>query len=375
MVVPAVPRCAAGPAAMAVDGLADEGGRPLAGQPGVDQPEPLLLPRKRQPLQLRRLDPGGTVHVEADEAGKGAQLRQHTGVVQPDPQAVRQALHLADADAAAPQGHEGLLADAVEQFAHQPQGLRDRAQGGVAAQRRRGGPSRGTGGVRANFSITKPPRKRHADAVRKLHVGGVQRHQQAPGQEPVHRPDVGGLVQHGGAPLRLGNGAHGPVAEPCEQRRRAFRGAGEDLLEGLRRGGPVLQRQGGLHRRRRGGDRRPAAVQFRDELHHALREGRLEPDEFGVAAAQPGRVDSDHVLEAADRKVDRCLVPAAGGGAVRGLRPVDEGQFLQRMQHPLDRRGRGAVDELLQHRGGGAVSGIRVGAQVQGFQHLHLRAG
>ena len=74
----------------------------------------------------------------------------------------------------------------------------------------------------------------------------------------------------------------------------------------------------------------PAAVEFPHQLHHALCESRLEPHKFGVAAPEPGRVDADHVLEAADRKVV-ALLGGGGGRAVRRIRAVDEGQFLQGM--------------------------------------------
>ena len=359
---------------MAVDGLTHKGRRALAGEPGIDQPEPLLLARKRQPLRLRRLDPGGTVHVQADEAGQGAQLGQHPGVVHLDPQPVGQALELPDAHAAAAQGDERLFTDAVKQFTHEPQGLGDRAQGGVAAERCRGGAQPRHRGSQCDLLDDKAAAQRDPDAVRKLHVGRVQRHQEPAGQEPVHRPDVGGLVQHGGAPLCLGNGAHGPVPEACEQRRSAFRGGGQDLPQGLRSGRPVLQRQCGLHRGGRGGDGRAAAVQFPDELDHALRESRLEPDQFGVAAAEPGRVDPDDVLEAADGQVVALFRCRGRRCAGRRFRPVDEGQFLERMQHLFDGSQGRAVDQLLQHRSGGAVPGVRVRAQVQGFEDLHLRA-
>ena len=73
-----------------------------------------------------------------------------------------------------------------------------------------------------------------------------------------------------------------------------------------------------------GGCRDPAAVQFRDKLDDPLREGGLQPDQFGVAAAQPGRVDADDVLEAADRQVVALLWPRPRatpcGGSARWTR-------------------------------------------------------
>ena len=76
-------------------------------------------------------------------------------------------------------------------------------------------------------------------------------------------------------------------------------------------------------------------MQFPHQLHHTLRKGRLEPHEFRVAAPQPRRVDADHILEAADRKV----VPLLGGGGgrtVRRIGAVDECQFLQGNEQPVD---------------------------------------
>ena len=196
--------------------LPHEGGRTLTGQPGVDQPEPLFLPRKGQPLQLRGLDPGGTVHVQAQEPGKGTQFGEHPGLMQFDPQGVGQAFHLPDADSAAAEGDQRLFAHDVEEFAHQPQGFGDRTQGRVAPQRGAGLAEPRRGGSQCEVLNDVPAAQRNADTMRQFNVGCVQRHQQAPGQQPVHGADVVTFVNHGGAALRLGNGTHGPVPEPGE---------------------------------------------------------------------------------------------------------------------------------------------------------------
>ena len=96
---------------------------------------------------------------------------------------------------------------------------------------------------------------------------------------------------------------------------------GEERPQGLGGGGPVLQRQRCLHRRGGRLDVGAAAVQLADKLDDALGEGRLQPDQFGVAAPQPGRVYSDDVLQAAHRKVEPLPLCAAGpalcGGSAR----------------------------------------------------------
>ncbi|MDQ0617118.1 hypothetical protein QFZ33_001142 [Arthrobacter globiformis] len=97
----------------------------------------------------------------------------------------------------------------------------------------------------------------------------------------------------------------------------------------------MLQRQRCVHRsggRLHGG---AAAVQLRYKLDNALGEGRLQPDQLGVAAPQPGRVDPDDVLEAAHRKIET-LPLGAGARPVRRLRPLHEGEIMQRLQELLD---------------------------------------
>ena len=78
-----------------------------------------------------------------------------------------------------------------------------------------------------------------------------------------------------------------------------------------------------------------AAVQFADELDDALGEGRLQPHQFGVTAAQPGGIYSDDVLEAAHREVEPLPVRRRPC-AVRRLGPVHQRQFLQRQQYPFN---------------------------------------
>ena len=100
---------------------------------------------------------------------------------------------------------------------------------------------------------------------------------------------------------------------------------------------------------------------------------RLEPHQLGVTAAQAGGVDADDVLEAADGKVEALAGSGRQRHAVRRIGPVDEGEFLQGVQQPFNRGQGGAVDVPFQHRRRGAMSGVRVGAQVQRLQDLHFR--
>ena len=97
----------------------------------------------------------------------------------------------------------------------------------------------------------------------------------------------------------------------------------------------MLQRQRCFH----GGggclDGGAAAVQLADELDHALGECRLQPHQFGVAAAQPGRIDSHDVLEAAHGEVVPLPVRRRPC-AVRRLGPVHQRQLLQRQQDPFN---------------------------------------
>ena len=289
------------------------------------------------------------------------------------PQGIRQPLHLPDPDAPAAQRRQRLFAHGVEHFAHEPQRLGDGAQRGVSAQPCARVAQPGDGRRERKVLDDKPAAQRHSDAVRQFDVRGVQRYQQPARQQPVHGADVGAFVEHGRPALRLRDGAHGPVPEAGQKGSGPVRCGGQDLLERFRCCRPVLQGQGGFHRRRGGGDGRPGAVKFPHQLHHALCKSRLEPHKFGVAAPQPRWVDANHVLEAADRKVV-ALLGGGGGRAVRRIGAVDEGQFLQGMEEPVDGGNRGAVDQFLQHRRRRAVPGIGVGAQVQGFQDLHLRA-
>ena len=76
-------------------------------------------------------------------------------------------------------------------------------------------------------------------------------------------------------------------------------------------------------------------MEFPDYLHDALGEGRLQPDEFGIAAPEPGRIDADDVLQAAYGQVETLPVGGRAGG-VRRLSPVDECQFLKGQQDPFN---------------------------------------
>ncbi|MDT4871979.1 hypothetical protein FQZ97_1071420 [compost metagenome] len=135
----------------------------------------------------------------------------------------------------------------------------------------------------------------------------------------------------------------------------------------------MLQRQGCFHGGRGGMDGGPAVVQFSHKLHHPLGEGRLQPDQFRVAPAQSGRVDPHDVPEAAHRKVEPLAGTGWHGGAVRGLCTVHKGQFFKGLQDSFDGGQRGAVDDFLESRGRGTVGRVRIRAEVEGLQYLHLR--
>jgi hypothetical protein len=90
----------------------------------------------------------------------------------------------------------------------------------------------------------------------------------------------------------------------------------------------VLQRQRCVHRRAGRLHGGAAAVQLRHKLDYALGEGRLQPDQFGVAAPQPCRVDPDDVLQAAHREIETLPLGAAPR-LVRRLRPLHQGEIMQ----------------------------------------------
>ena len=133
----------------------------------------------------------------------------------------------------------------------------------------------------------------------------------------------------------------------------------------------MLQRERCLHGRGGVLDGDAAAVEFGNELDRPLGEGRLQPDQLGVAASQPGGIDAHYVLEAPHGQVvalpmPRCRRP------VRRLCPVDQRQVLKRGQDAVHGRHCGAGNELSHARGRGTVFGVRVGAQMKRLQHLHL---
>ena len=73
----------------------------------------------------------------------------------------------------------GCSLTGVEEFAHQPKGFGDGAQGGVAAKRGGGGAESRHRGSQGEVVDDGAAPERHADTVRQLHVRGVQGDQQA----------------------------------------------------------------------------------------------------------------------------------------------------------------------------------------------------
>ena len=57
-----------------------------------------------------------------------------------------------------------------------------------------------------------------------------------------------------------------------------------------------------------------AAVKLANELDNPLGKSGLQPDEFGIAAPEPGRIDANDVLQAAYGQVE--TLPVGGRAAL-----------------------------------------------------------